>query len=106
MIELWRPVAGVDGYEVSDLGRVRSVDRIDAAGRKRSGKVLSTFDGPSGYAYVTMYRNGARVMRSVAKLVADAFVPGRDGAHMVRHANGDGKDNRASNLVWRKRGQR
>lgn len=105
MHEQWKPVDGFDGYEVSDQGRVRSVDRVDALGRRRPGKVLSQIK-IGDYLSVVLYRGGDRRMMSVANMVADAFVPGRDGARMVRHVNGEKHDNRACNLVWRKRGMK
>ena len=46
-IEEWRPVSGYEGaYEVSDQGRVRSVDRVDSAGRRLRGRVLSAHPKP------------------------------------------------------------
>ena len=40
--ELWRPVKGYEGlYEVSNKGRVRSVERIDARGQHRKSKIMS-----------------------------------------------------------------
>ena len=38
--EVWLPIEGWPGYQVSTRGRVRSVDRYDRAGRRRHGKVL------------------------------------------------------------------
>ena len=37
-IEIWKPIEGLEGkYEVSNLGRVRSIDRISSNGHKLKG---------------------------------------------------------------------
>ena len=42
-IEIWKPVVGYEGlYECSNLGRVRSLDKITADGRRIKGKILKT----------------------------------------------------------------
>jgi hypothetical protein len=59
MNEIWRPIAGRPGYEVSDRGRVRSLDRVITKmqrGRivyaKVKGRVLSPGRARSGYLVV------------------------------------------------------
>lgn len=101
--EVWSPIPGLEGqYEVSNAGRVRSLDRIiHPEGRKpyfRAGKMLTPRPTPSeGYLIVTLpHGRTGRVHR----LVADAFVPGRADGLEVCHSNGDKTDNRASNLRW------
>ncbi|QOV97160.1 HNH endonuclease [Rhodococcus pyridinivorans] len=62
--EEWRPVVGFEGrYEVSDLGRVRGVDRIDSLGRPVAGKIKPiTYSGPK--------RNYASVQLATAETAA------------------------------------
>lgn len=55
--ETWRPVVGFEGrYEVSDLGRVRGVDRVDSWGRQIPGKLKPiNYVGPKrNYASVQL----------------------------------------------------
>lgn len=106
MSEEWRPVDGSPGYEVSASGIVRSIPRLDSIGRRRNGIVLSQYDGPGGYRYVSLSVNGKRSLRSVAKIVADAFIPNPLKAKAVRHVNGCKQDNRASNLKWNEGGRK
>lgn len=104
--EQWRPVLGWEGlYEVSDLGRVRSVDRsvVSATGRTwiRKGRLLALTQHRSGYRLVTLRRPGAGSKRWLHQLVTEAFhgprpYPGAE----VRHGEGGRSDNRASNLRW------
>ena len=104
--EMWRPVAGYEGYyEVSNMGKVRSVDRtiVNKDGNKhhKHGRVLTpSFSRRSKYQVVHLSKNGKAQTRSVHRLVAEAVVDG-DAPHMaVDHVNGNTFDNRADNLEW------
>lgn len=100
--EKWKPVVGYEGaYEVSDLGRVRSVDRQVWNGRvwhSKSGRTLSVFRG--NYSKVRLKVNGDAKTRNVHTLVAEAFIGERPDGLEVCHGNGDPHDNRASNLRY------
>ncbi|MFV8232317.1 NUMOD4 motif-containing HNH endonuclease [Mycolicibacterium fortuitum] len=102
--EQWRPVVGYEGaYEVSDQGRVRSLDRtiVEHSGKSRRlrGRVL------------TLMQNGHRdnrpqvslgfgVHRMVHHLVAESFLGPRPGGVDICHNNGDPTDNRLENLRY------
>lgn len=96
--EQWLPVHGLAGrYEVSSLGRVRSLDRTDLAGRPRVGQVLKPYrDGKKGYVAVSI--EGCR--RKVHRLVAAAFHGSPWEGAQVNHLNGERADNRSANLEW------
>ena len=41
MMEEWRDIEGYEGlYQVSNLGKVKSLDRVDCRGRKLKGKIM------------------------------------------------------------------
>ena len=103
--EEWRPVYGFEGhYEVSDHGRVRSVDRVAPHPHSgtclRKGKVLSLFTTPLGYQRAEMSRNGMRAHAFVHELVLEAFVGPRPYGQQCLHGPGGSLDNRLSNLRW------
>lgn len=61
MTEEWKPIVGYEGfYEISSLGRVRSLDRIDSMGRVRNGRIKATpIDKTStGYRFVRLCKGG------------------------------------------------
>lgn len=101
-MEEWKPVVGREGsYEVSSLGRLRSLDRVLAyGGRRRRGQLLSPWVDPEGRAHVDLPKDGARFRRLVHQVVLEAFVgpcpPGMEACHN----NGDPTDNRLENLRW------
>jgi hypothetical protein len=102
MNEEWRSVPGFEGsYEVSDLGRVRSLPRLDTRGRKWKGKILSTNAANSlGHHSVMLYRGSKWTKYWLHRLVLAVFVgPADQGAHGC-HKNGDVCDNRLDNLLW------
>lgn len=103
-VENWLPVVGYEGlYEVSDLGRVRSLDRLDTAGHPRKGRVLKqSARGP--YLRVIL-SNGKSQNRNVQHLVAEAFIGARPKGLVLRHLNGVAIDNRPCNLAWGTQGQ-
>ncbi len=109
-MEEWRPVVGCVGlYEVSNYGRVRSLDRIsqyNAYGKRIDrpirGKVLKPqFDGMGNYLHVSITtKDGKHVSRNVHRLVAEAFVDNPLGLPEVNHKDEDKTNNRANNLEW------
>ena len=105
MPEEWRPVVGFEGlYEVSDLGRVRSLPRV----AYRANSTVLNFKGAlkksnlmsAGYHHVTITRDGVSSQRLVHVLVAEAFLPNPDGLPEVNHLNLDQLANVPSNLEW------
>lgn len=100
--EEWRDVPGWEGtYEVSDLGRVRSVDRVAVDGRQIGGAPVPTRRASNGYLLLTLGSGTRQQTRQLHRLVMLAFKPGGARRYpQVRHRNGDKTDCRLSNLRW------
>lgn len=98
MSETWKPVVGFEGlYEVSDLGRVRGLDRIDGQGRNWPGRILRTQYRANGYACLRL--SGCSVL--VHHLVLTAFCGSRPEGCEGAHQDGDQRNCRLSNLKWK-----
>lgn len=102
--EVWRDVVGYEGrYQVSNLGRVRSLDiRVpchDNGTRTVRGRILKQSMRGS-YLKVNLCKEGKMVNRNVHRLVAEAFIEPVEGKDYVDHINGNKFDNRAENLRW------
>lgn len=105
MDETWRPVLGFEGiYEVSDRGRVRSVERVAVRSNGRPHTVRSKMRSAKrlrkGHLAVTLVKDGQLYNRTVHRLVLESFVGLRPEGMMCRHLNGDPADNRLENLAW------
>lgn len=104
--EIWKPVVGYEGwYEVSSLGRVRSVSHtLDCAGRFKvfhKGKILKQQANIRwGYMSVYLSKNGERKRVRVNRIVAIAFLPNPNNLPEVNHKDEDRKNNRVDNLEW------
>ena len=101
--EIWVPGAGYKGsYEVSNLGRVRSLDRVVTDGSRRAGRILApATDGRGdGYKRVGLHLNGKCRMAQVHRLVAAAFLDRDPERHHVNHKDGNPSNNQADNLEW------
>lgn len=100
-MEIWRDVAGYEGYyQVSDEGRVRSLDRITTNGYPRSGRVLKPNTLNFGHKIVGLSRGNMVNPQLVHRLVMFAFGPPPSSGDEVRHKNGIPADNRYINLEW------
>ena len=105
MKEQWKQVDGFVGYEVSNLGRVRSVDRIRKAAYGRTARVKGVLlqarkNTTNDYLLVRLRKEGKLVHCLVHRLVAIAFVPNPDGLPQVNHKDENPQNNRWDNLEW------
>lgn len=109
IIEVWKDIAGYEGlYQVSNLGRVRSVDRVvsrkTAKGKlskvPRKGIILSQHFGSRGYLHVGLSKGALLKTRPTHRLVLETFTPNSDKFLVANHISGVPTDNRLSNLEW------
>ena len=105
--EIWKSVVGYEGfYEVSNMGRVRSVERWVRASNKTDSlrlspaKVRSLSVKSSGHLKVSLYREGKEKTHHVHTLVLTSFVGPRPEGQEGCHNNGDPSDNHLTNLRW------
>lgn len=107
MSEVWKTIEGTNGlYEVSDHGRVRSLDRYieynwkgKTMRRIQKGKVLSDKCNTDYQIVKVYYEDGPKYIR-IHQLVANAFVKKLEGKNYVNHIDANKHNNRADNLEW------
>lgn len=106
-MELWKEVSGYDSYEVSSLGRVRSLDSEIVVSRghqiyKRTcrGRMLKLDKDKHGYLRATFSKNGKMKHFLVHRLVANAFLEAHQGKECINHKDGNKENNIPSNLEW------
>jgi hypothetical protein len=108
MIEEWRDVIGFEGaYQVSNLGRVRSLDRdIPYINNGTStilhykGKVLKSKPDRDGYPRVGLKFGKNVKLAGIHRLVAQAFLPNPDNLPCVNHKDYQRDNNCVNNLEW------
>lgn len=103
--EEWRAIPEFEGwYEVSNFGKVRSVDREvnykNLSKAQRKGKLLKPKIGKHGYFEVILVINGCRKASRVHRLVAITFIPNPNNLPSINHVNENKLDNRVDNLEW------
>ncbi len=103
--ERWLPVVGYEGfYEVSDLGRVRSLDRWTASKsnsrRFIKGQILKPVTRPAGYLQIRPSKLGVAEVVHVHRVVALAFLGPPPPGQIVRHLDGDPSNNTLANLAY------
>lgn len=107
MEEVWKDVVGYEGYyQVSNLGRCRSLDRcinhpISKNGKKMlNGRILSLCKCGSGYLMASFSLDGKRKFEMVHRIVAKAFLPNPDNLPEINHIDEDKTNNCVDNLEW------
>lgn len=104
--ETWKPIVGFEGfYEVSDHGRVRSLDRVirhsQGGDRLKKGALLRVSPMPvSGYPRVSLHKEGKEKTALVHNLVLEAFVGPRPQGNDACHLDGTRTNNCVCNLRW------
>ena len=113
--EIWKAIEGYEGcYEVSNLGRVRSLPRTVFwtritedektyyMERKVEGGIIAIniLKDDHPYCYVILCKNGKHESLYVHRLVAKAFLPNPHNLPQVDHLDNKKHNNAVSNLEW------
>jgi len=104
-VEVWKPIAGFEGlYEVSNLGQVKSLERlrITKGGgiTKVCERILKQTLNKFGYCKVTLTKAGKHHFFVAHRLVAMAFIPNPEIKPEINHKDGNKQNNCVDNLEW------
>lgn len=105
MIEEWRDIKGYEGlYQISNLGRVKSLNRVvicsNGTSHKIKEKILKNGYMTSGYLFVVLRKDDKSKNHSIHRLVAKAFIPNPKNCTDVNHIDGNKQNNCLYNLEW------
>ena len=101
--EIWKSHPEIVGIEVSNLGRVRTLDRVTSSEERTQfvkGHVFKQCSHCHGYLVVDIPADGKWVTKTVHRLVAQTFIPNQNNLPEVNHKNCIRNDNRVENLEW------
>ena len=105
MQEVWKDIKGYEGlYQVSNLGRARSLDRYVRNGTSnkniKRGKILKPCATRDGYLQLNLIKNKKKKVSTVHRLVAKAFIVNFENKPCVNHIDGNKQNNNVENLEW------
>jgi hypothetical protein len=103
--EEWKDVVGFEGlYQVSNLGRVKSLPRtnicVNGKPLTTRGMILKNTKNHRGYYEVNLFKRNDRKHKCIHVLLAETFIPNPDNLPLVLHKNDIKLDNRIENLYW------
>lgn len=109
-MEIWKDVENFEGlYQISNLGRVKSVERVvhveDPKKHRTYTKhfpecIKATTLDSKGYVMVTLKKDGKTSRYRIHRLVAKAFIPNADNLPQVNHKDENKENNCVENLEW------
>lgn len=107
--EIWKDIKDYEGmYQVSNLGRVRSLDKIVNGSNQygahfikiRRGKLLKLHISNNGYYRVILVSDNKNKNFLIHRLVAKAFIPNPNNLPEINHIDGNKSNNIIDNLEW------
>lgn len=107
MEEIWRPIPDYEGiYEVSNLGRIKSLERTkksrNGTVQKVAEKIRALSYGTKGdsYAYVVLSKNGKNKTFLVHRIVAQVFLENPNDLPIINHKDENKRNDSVDNLEW------
>ncbi len=102
-MEIWKSILGYERYyEISNIGRIRGVERFvkhpNGGFLKKNVKYLKASSNGTGYMRVMLSKDGLRKEYYVHRLIMEAFI-GKSSLH-INHKNSIRDDNRLDNLEY------
>jgi hypothetical protein len=102
--EVWKTLVFNDGYEVSNKGNLRSLDRMitNSIGVSRCYKGLPIKYKPdkNGYFIYKFLVDGKYKHYKIHRLIAELFIENPDNLPQINHKDGDKTNNNIGNLEW------
>lgn len=102
--EIWKDVVGYEGYyQVSNLGRVKSLSRhciVGWADFMSKEKILKQSVNNGGYKYVWLHKDGYKKIFKIHRLVAIAFLENPHNYRCINHKDENRQNNVVDNLEW------
>lgn len=102
--EIWKDIPGYEGfYQVSNIGRVRSLDRVTKkwdGERLSKGIIMKQAANIKGYLFVQLFKDGVGKIKTVHRLVAEAFLPNDGRLPQINHKDENKRNNCVENLEW------
>ena len=103
--EYWVPIPSFQGYyEISNLARVRSVDRVvvksDGSKVRKTSQLRKVHINADGYLQLILVKDSIICHTSLHIQVACAFIPNPDNLPEVNHKDGDKTNCLPYNLEW------
>ena len=96
--EIWKDIPNYEGYQVSNLGRVKSMERIDALGRRVKERILKPYMNRNGYYQVDLCKQSIVKRYYVHRLVYEVFNGPIPENMQVNHRDERPVNNRLENL--------
>lgn len=99
--EEWKTIKDFPNYQVSNMGRIRSIDRIDSRGYYQKGKLLRPYKRlKDGYLKINLYNKNTIHTKYVHRIVLETFKCNTINNMECCHNNGNRSDNKIKNLRW------
>lgn len=103
--EIWKDIKGYEGYyQVSNIGNVKSVERVIVRQNGRSQpvkeRVLKSATDIDGYKFVVLQKEGKKLGQKVHRLVGQTFLPNENKLPQINHIDGVRSNNDVLNLEW------
>ena len=93
MEEIWKPIKGYEDYQVSNLGRIKSL-------KNGKEKIMTPGVLRKGYLGINLCKNGIQKPFKIHRLIAETFLDNPDNLPQVNHKDENKQNNRVDNLEW------
>lgn len=107
-MEIWKDIIGYEGYQISNTGNIRSIDRhvkrVNKSGRITTyhvnGKILKKCIGSHGYWVVNLWFENKFRQMLLHRLLALYFIENKSNGNYINHKDGNRQNNDLNNLEW------